>query len=240
MKNNVEKTFKRYEYKYLLTAEQKRRLMDDIENQIQPDKYFRAEIKSIYYDTPEKLLIRRSLDKPIYKEKLRMRSYGRTQEGEKVFVELKRKYDGVVYKRRETMSLEEAVAYLDGARPEKETQITREIDYFRSFYGNLEPSVLISYSREAYIGAWEPCLRITFDKDILWRDTDLDLTSSTFGRPLLPEGSCLMEVKIPGAMPLWLAHELNNLRLFKTSFSKYGNGYHEITREDGGRRVVCA
>lgn len=240
MDNNAERTFERREYKYRLTREQRERLMADIGDKIKPDKYCRADISSLYFDTPDKLLIRRSLEKPLYKEKLRLRSYGGVRAGETAYLELKKKFDGVVYKRREAMSLEAALSYLAGGRPDRETQITREIDYFIAFYGKLEPSLLISVTREAYAGAYDAGLRITFDSDILWRETDLDLSSGRHGRALLPEGSCLMEIKTPTAIPLWLAHELSRLRLFKESFSKYGSAYLETLSTKGERRGVCA
>ena len=114
---------------------------------------------------------------------------------------------------------------LNNAPPSKQTQITKEIDWFLKTYQNLKPTMYISYSRIAMYGVDQPELRITFDSNILWREEDLNLRCGVYGNAILEEGQQLMEIKIPGAMPLWLSHMLSELEIYPTSFSKYGRGY---------------
>ena len=200
--------------------------MESMKGSLNIDEYGVTSICSIYFDTPDYRLIRNSLEKPVYKEKLRLRSYGTPAEGDKVFVELKKKYQGIVYKRRERMELSEAEHYLYDYRPaKKKTQITREIDWFLRFYDNLVPSMYVSYSRIAMLGDKCPGLRITFDKNILWRKEELYLECGSFGKPLLEDGQRLMEIKVPEAMPIWLVRHLDELEIYPVSFSKYGNAY---------------
>lgn len=215
--------FKRYEIKYLLGREQYLAVADAISGYVIPDEYGKSVICNIYYDTEDRRLIRRSLEAPVYKEKLRLRSYGEASESGRVFLEIKKKFDSVVYKRREAMILRDAVAFVK--EPEPFSQISREIAYFIGYYGTLSPSVHLSYSREALFGKDDRDLRITFDSDILWRDNDIRLDTGIYGSPLLHGGEVLMEVKTSGAMPLWLVKILSAEKIRKTSFSKYGRAY---------------
>lgn len=236
-------TFKRYELKYLLTTEQKKNLLNVMEPYMKGDAYGRSTICNIYYDTSDKLLIRRSLEKPLYKEKLRVRSYGTANPQDTVFVEIKKKYDSVVYKRRIGVEEKAAMAFLNkGQKLPKRDQITEEIDYFCNLYRDLEPAVFLSYEREAFFGKEDENLRITFDENILWRDEDISLCSKAYGRPILEKGQVLMEVKVAAAMPLWLAHFLSEQRIFQTSFSKYGAAYRQMQQlneeENGGRKYA--
>lgn len=224
----VQTVFKRYELKFLLTAEQKARLLPEIEKHMQLDKYGRTLIKNLYFDTDTYRLIRRSLEKPDYKEKLRIRSYGNTNPDSRVFVELKKKYNGVVYKRRIPMAEQEAMAWFCGWRKAPETQIAREIRYFISYYETLRPTVFLSYEREAYFAKDGSDLRLTFDDNILCRQEDLSLCAENYGEALLPPGQVLMEVKCPGGIPLWLTSLLSGEKLYKTSFSKYGTAYQRM------------
>ena len=218
--------FKRYELKYILTLEQKKMIIDAMSPYMALDKYGRTTIRNIYFDTENYRLIRRSIEKPAYKEKLRIRSYSQATSDSEVFVELKKKYEKVVYKRREPLPLSDAMAWLCGEteRPVN-TQISREIDYFIGFYGNLRPSVFLSYEREAYYDKSGGDFRVTFDESVLCRQTDLDLCSSAYGTPILPEGKVLMELKCSGGIPLWMVELLSRERIYKTSFSKYGTAY---------------
>lgn len=233
--------FKRYEVKYLLTEAQAETIKNAFGDTMKPDKYGESRISNIYFDTPSHLLIRRSLEKPVYKEKLRLRSYGCLSSEDTAFVELKKKYNGVVYKRRIAMTQKQAVDYLcRGAEPPEHTQITAELDYFMKFYGEIMPTAYISYERTAFYSTENDGLRITFDRNILWRDTDLSLLSGAYGSPLLNENEVLMEIKVPGAMPLRLTHLLDENKLSKTSFSKYGNAYIEMQSRNKKRGVHCA
>ena len=217
--------FKRYELKYLLTTQQMEELLQRAASHIKGDEYGKSTICNIYYDTPDSLLIRRSLDKPMYKEKLRLRSYGIAKENTPVFVEIKKKFDGVVYKRRINTSERLATALCKCITPTTQDQITKEILYFIRRYDRLEPAVFLSYDREAFYAEDDGEFRVTFDRNILWRDSDLSLSKGVYGTPILKSNEVLMEVKCPGAMPLWFVEILTDMKLYKTSFSKYGNAY---------------
>lgn len=221
--------FKRYELKYMLTLEQKEKILKAMEPYMALDKYGRSTIRNIYFDTDNYRLIRRSIEKPAYKEKLRIRSYAEATPESTVFVELKKKYDKVVYKRRLPLSEQEAMAWVGReASCPVESQISREIDYFIDFYGGLRPSVFLSYEREAYFERNGGDFRVTFDDNILARRDDLSLRLPAYGTSILPEGRVLMEVKCSGGIPLWMVEVLSGERIYKTSFSKYGTAYETM------------
>ena len=218
-------TFERYEYKYAIKPDVFAAFWRELEPYVMPDRFFQSTVCSIYYDTPDYRLIRASVEGPVFKEKLRLRTYNVPAPDGEAFVELKRKYDGLVYKRRAAMPLNLAEAYLAGeGRPPAENQITREIDYFLRQY-ELQPAILIAYDRKAYVSRENPNLRLTFDHSIRWREDDLHLSHGDHGTPLMPNGEVLMELKLPGAAPLWLAHLLSKHGIFPRGFSKYGFCY---------------
>ena len=218
--------FKRYELKYLLTMAQKETVLKAMQPYMTLDKYGRTTIRNLYYDTDSYLLIRRSIEKPAYKEKLRIRSYSQADENSTVFVELKKKYKHVVYKRRISLPYTDATAWLSREKhPAKHTQIANEIDYFLDYYGSLHPTVFLSYERKAYYCNDGSDFRVTFDDNILCRQEDLSLESEVYGTPILPEGKVLMEIKCSGGIPLWMTQVLSKERIYKTSFSKYGTAY---------------
>lgn len=225
--NDIQSCFKRYEKKYLLTKDQYRALRLGMIPYMKPDDHPRYTVSNIYYDTDRFDLVRASLEKPVYKEKLRVRSYGVPKNGDAVFVELKKKFDGVVYKRRITMGVQDAPFYLGGLQQGDGSQISREIDYFLQMY-RPSPKVCLFYDREAYAAADGSELRITFDTALRARTFDMDLRLGTHGVPFADEDICLMEIKIPGAAPLWLARLLSENGVFPTSFSKYGTYYREF------------
>jgi len=221
--------FRRYELKYLLTQAQKETVLKAMQPYMTLDKYGRTTIRNLYYDTDSYLLIRRSIEKPAYKEKLRIRSYSRVDGDSAAFVELKKKYKSVVYKRRISLPYAEATAWLSRERhPDKHTQIANEIDYFLDYYGSLHPTVFLSYEREAYYANDGTDFRVTFDDNILCRQDDLSLASDVYGTPILPEGKVLMEIKCSGGIPLWMTHVLSEEKIYKTSFSKYGTAYQTL------------
>lgn len=224
-------TFERVEKKYLLTPAQLDALAPMLHRHMQIDQYGRHTICNVYYDTPDYRLIRTSLQKPVYKEKLRLRSYGVPGPGDTVFVELKKKYQGVVYKRRTALELTDAERWLAGDGPAPEGQIAREIDYFQSLY-RTGPAVFLAYDRAAMFGRQDPDLRLTLDENIRWRTDALALSAGDRGSPLSVQGLYLMEVKLPGVMPLWLAHGLAQVGAAPVSFSKYGCCYREFLQED--------
>lgn len=222
--------FKRYEMKYLLSRTQYLHITEAFDGRMKPDIHGKSTILSLYFDTPDDLLIRRSLEKPLYKEKLRVRSYGIADTDTTVFVELKKKYQSVVYKRRIVMSEEEARRYLLSHTFVMDTQISREIDYCLSHYHNLMPRMLLSYDRTAFYAMDNPQFRITFDENILWRDHDVTLTTGIGGTAVLPADTILMEVKTADAIPLWLVQLLSREKIYKTSFSKYGTAWLQKQR----------
>ena len=221
--------FKRYELKYMLTLEQKEKILEAMSPYMQLDKYGRTTIRNIYFDTDNYRLIRRSIEKPAYKEKIRIRSYSQATADSTVFVELKKKYEKVVYKRRLPLCEADAMAWVCREKTcPFDTQISREIDYFIDFYGKLNPTVFLSYEREAYYDKGGGDFRVTFDDNILCRQTDVNLCSTTYGTPILPEGKVLMELKCSGGIPLWMVEVLSRERIYKTSFSKYGTAYSTL------------
>ena len=217
--------FRRREQKYLLPESAAAQLRQLMAQHMDPDRYAKSTVCSIYYDTPDCRIIRRSLEKPEYKEKLRLRSYGQVTPEQTVFLELKKKYKGVVYKRRVSLPYQQAVAYM--ADPDAVLdcgQIGREIDYCKGFYGTLRPMLQLSYERLAW-RSHDGSIRVTLDWDLRFRIEAPDLTAPISGEKMLPEGQYLMEIKVPESMPLWLTEFLSRHRLYKTSFSKYGRVY---------------
>ena len=222
-------TFERRELKYRITDAQRAALEAAFDARMVPDEYGESTICNIYYDTADYRLIRASLEKPAYKEKLRLRSYGVTEPGGEVFLELKKKYKGIVYKRRITLPEDAAGEFIAGRAPLGEHgQIGREIEYFTAFYAPLLPAVHLSYERSAWFSREDRDLRITFDKNIRFQQEDVSLTLPAGGRRILPEGESLMEIKAAAALPLWLVSELDTLGIYQSTFSKYGEAYKVI------------
>lgn len=227
MANQIQCCFRRYEKKYWLTAAQQHVLLDRMQPYMRPDRYGQYTICNIYYDTPDYRLIRASIEKPVYKEKLRVRCYGVPDANGRVFVELKKKFDGVVYKRRVTTEITQVGPLLSGGRSAADFgQIGREIGYFQLFY-RTEPKVFIGYDRLAFASAEGDELCITFDTGLRWRESELDLRLSDHGAPILSDDRILMEIKILGTAPLWLSRLLSEIGAFSTSFSKYGACYRD-------------
>jgi hypothetical protein len=212
----------------MITLAQKQRLLEAMAPYMALDKYGRATIRNIYFDTPTYQLIRRSIEKPHYKEKLRIRCYREIHAGSPVFVELKKKYNGVVYKRRLSMEEQSAMDWIAGHLPPPAGQIGAEIEYFRNFYTGLRPSVFLSYEREAFYCKDGGDFRVTFDDTILCRQEALSLEEPIWGTPILPDGYVLMEIKTGGGVPLWMTHFLTQERIYKTSYSKYGMAYQTM------------
>jgi len=218
--------FKRYELKYLITEEQKKRILNAMQPYMLLDDYGRTTIRNIYYDTDNYRLVRRSIEAPTYKEKLRIRSYSQAKEDSTVFVELKKKHESLVYKRRLALSEKESTEWLaEGLPCAKDTQISREIDYFMQHYQTLKPAVYLSYEREAYFTKEKSDFRVTFDDTILFREKDLSLKAPVWGTEVIPKDTVLMEIKCSGGIPLWMVSVLSENKIYKTSFSKYGTVY---------------
>lgn len=218
--------FQRYEKKYVMTKTQYEGLLEKIAPYMELDAYGKHTICNIYYDTESYELIRTSIEKPSYKEKLRIRSYGVADKDSDVFLELKKKVNGIVYKRRICMNYQDAMKYLESRYVPVTSQILKEIDWFLDWYHPTEKT-FIAYDRMAYIGKENENLRMTFDFAIRWRKEQVDLTAGDHGELILKDDEVLMEIKIPMAMPVWMSDVLNELEIFPSSFSKYGVCYKE-------------
>ncbi len=215
----------RYEFKYLLSGEQTEYLIKRLKGHMEVDQYGKSSIASLYYDTPTYRLIRASVEKPLFKEKIRLRSYGIATDETPVFLELKRKAYGIVYKRRVQTTIPLVHKFFSGegdiCAP---GQINKEITTFRDYYKTLVPACLIIYDRTAY---YEPGgdLRLTIDENPRYRTDDLTLKKSMDGISLLDPGWTILEIKVQQAMPLWLTEILSGGKITKGSFSKYGEAY---------------
>ncbi len=217
--------FNRYEKKYLMPEEVYIELRERLKPYMQVDQYGQHTICNIYYDTPQYDLIRRSIEKPAYKEKLRLRSYGIPTLDSTVFLEIKKKYHKIVNKRRIPLTLRQAYDYVEhGIRPEQDCQILNEIDFFLRRYP-LQRGVYLAYDRVALFQKDDPDFRVTFDHNIRSRQVDMGLEKGDSGDLLLPKQYYLMESKVMGATPLWFAQILSELSIYPVSFSKYGNIY---------------
>ena len=204
--------------KYLLDPQQKEKMLQAMEPYMSLDQYGRTTIRNLYFDTDTRnlyfdtdtyRLVRHSIEKPAYKEKLRIRSYSQAMPYSTVFVELKKKYKKIVYKRRIALPEKEAMEWVSGERHcSQESQISEEIDYFFQYYQDLHPAVFLSYEREAYYSEDHSDFRVTFDEKILCRQEDLSLESEVYGTPILPKERALMEIKCSGGIPLCLAMAL--------------------------------
>ena len=222
--------FKRKEVKYLLTEAQLAALRPALETNMEPDAFAHSSISNLYYDTPDFRMLRRSQEKPVYKEKLRLRGYGLPDEETQVFPEIKKKAEGIVYKRRVRMPYGDAIRYLSRRRPGGDGQIFQELNWMLLAYGSLAPRIFLSYERDSWKGREEPSLRLTLDREILWRTEALDLRRGAWGEPLLEPGQVLMEVKITNAAPLWLAEALSENGIFPISFSKCGRAFETLCK----------
>lgn len=226
--------FQRTEKKYILSEDQYLALMIKIREKLVPDIHGKSTVCNLYLDTPSFLLIRSSIDakneSAVYKEKIRLRSYGTPSDNSHVFLELKKKYKGIVYKRRISMKLREAIDYLENRTMPADSQIMREIEYAMQYYRRPQPAVYLSYEREAFYSEENPTLRLTFDTDIRYRTENVRLEDGIYGKKILNDGFHLLEVKSDASMPLWLTRALDEEKIYPSSFSKYGTAYLDILK----------
>jgi len=228
MAGKINTVFERTEIKYLVPAQKAEAFRTAILGHMQADDYGLTSICNIYYDTENSDLITRSLQMPKYKEKLRLRSYGVPGRDTIVFPEIKKKVNGIVYKRREVLPLHEAEAFLnEGIYPEKDSQIMREIAYFTEHYHPV-PKMFIAYDRVAYFGKEDHDFRLTMDTNIRYRTTDLTLSHGDYGVQLDIDGASLVEIKCGHAMPMFMVKILSELEIYPMSFSKYGKIFTEV------------
>ncbi len=231
--------FNRFEDKFLFDTSIYHQIREELLQYMESDSYNQKygfyTISNLYYDTFDNHLIRTSLSKPRYKEKLRLRAYGTPKIDDTVYVEIKKKVCGLVNKRRTSMSLKDAYHFLQTKQKplvnqKINRQVLNEITYMLNHYA-LSPKLYLAYDREAFFGVNNKDLRITFDTNIRSRRYDLRLESGGYGRQLLEQNQWLMEVKTPRRIPLWLSKLLAKYKTYSTSFSKYGTEYRLMLQE---------
>jgi len=219
--------FNRVEKKYILNKTQFNKIKNIIYKNIKLDPYHTKEytISSIYLDTDNFDLIRKSMEKPIYKEKVRLRSYGVPNLSDEVFLEIKKKYNGYGNKRRIKIKLKEAYEFING-KIKINSQIGKELDY--TIKRNvLKPKIYIAYDRIAF---QEKEFRITLDYNIRYRIEDIELEKGDSGN-LLGKDLYIMEAKALNAYPKWFIKLLSQEKIYPKSFSKYGNIYKKLKQE---------
>jgi len=237
----MQNIFKRYEKKYIITQEQHFLLENIFSRHMKPDSFGKYLVQNLYYDTDGWDVIRTSIEKPLYKEKMRLRCYGEMNQENVLFLELKKKYRGIVYKRRMTVPAKAfpAGSVRDVVRADV-SQIARELDFYlkaNAVYGK----IYISYWRSAFVGAEDGDLRVTFDTDMRFRLDCLEYIRPGEGHFILPQEKILMEIKTPGGIPVWLARTLCEKKIFPTPFSKFGVCYTEhIMKKSERERTVPA
>ena len=232
--------FNRYEHKYIIDKETFEKVIKVLDKHMVMDAhnkdYKPYTISNIYFDTPDDYLIRTSLQSPVYKEKLRLRSYGIPTMESYVFLEIKKKFKGIVNKRRTKLNLSEAYCFAVSGKPPKpkeymNAQVLREIEYFFKIY-NLSPKLYLAYDRIAYFEKDNKDLRVSFDMNIRSRRYDLALEKGDYGEKLLSDDLCLMEIKTSLAKPLWLVKMLSELDIKRNKFSKYGTEFKNMISQN--------
>ncbi|MBR3311836.1 MAG: polyphosphate polymerase domain-containing protein [Solobacterium sp.] len=224
MSENKEQFFQRTEDKYVINEDQAEMFLEACDAYIKKDLYYSYTVHSLYYDSPGNDLMIRGLEKPMYKTKIRLRSYGDPAENSAVYIETKKKFGDIVYKRRLGMSAEEATDYLEYGIPHHlKNNTADEIEYLLNLY-NPEAKALILYDRTCYAAVSEKDVRITFDRNIRYRTQSPDLYEKG-NEKLLSPGTIVMEIKVSDRYPMWLCRVLTAMRLYRSSFSKYGTIY---------------
>ena len=236
---NVINVMKRREMKFVLKKSQVEPFLEALEGHMKLDRYGLTSIASVYFDTPDCLLINRSIEKPEFKEKIRLRSYGLAKDGSTVYLEIKRKVDGIVYKRRIPVTEPLVEGFLHYQNDLGDSQIAKEIAFFRDHYGTLLPQYLIIYDRKAYFQE-DGDLRVTIDLNPRYRSENVDLHTSMEGTPLLGEGEAILEIKAQSAIPLWLTKALSGLGIYQSSFSKVGAAFLKENRHLRGYLPVTS
>ncbi len=214
--------FLRKENKYLLDQSTFDVLMNKLDGHLKHDKYNKSHLLSVYYDSDDYRLITKSIEKPEFKEKLRIRSYGPPLDDDQIYVELKKKFDGVVYKRRTMAKYQDILKNIDDCKY-TDAMVGKEIISLSNRYGGLKPKVFVSCDRQYFVGKDDDTLRITFDSNLMYRTDNVYLNHAENDVKL--NDSIVMEIKAIGAMPLWLTRILDELHIFKTSYSKVGSAF---------------
>lgn len=228
----IQEVFRRKEVKYLLSEKQYRELLEMISPYLEKDEYFQETNCSVYFDTAGRYLAIHSLEKPLYKEKIRVRSYGVPKLSDTVFVEIKKKFKGLGSKRRVAVKLADFYEFLAGGELATDNdQIKAELAECFSKY-NLMPALYLAYDRTSYCDKETKKLRVTFDKNVRSRETDLRLEAGDAGDLYFEDGTVVMEVKTLNAMPLWFVRAMSKMKIYPASFSKYGRVYEKILNKE--------
>lgn len=193
-------------------------------------------IYSIYYDTVNHDVIRQNSSKPVYKEKMRLRSYyDRKDPEDKIWMEIKKKSEKVGNKRRIKLKIKEVEPFVnEGILPQTKdylsAQVAKELQYYFKM-NKVAPALYVQYDRLALFGKEDKSFRMTFDRNVRTRRSNFQFGESDIDEPLLPDNTYIMEIKILGAMPLWLTALLSEHQLFSHGFSKYGVKYKQDAQQ---------
>lgn len=225
-------TFNRYEKKYMIKKSLKDTILKELQEHIKQDDHQTSSyytICNIYYDTIDDEIIKRSISKPVFKEKLRLRSYLQEGQSSLLFLEIKKKVNGFVNKRRTLITQEEAnMLIMKKVMPIRKEyhnlQVLNEIYYYVRDK-ELIPKISISYDREAYFSIENPDFRLTFDDNITSRRDHVNLGRTNTDQEIL-EDYVLMELKTSTSIPLWMTQVLSKYQLYGNSFSKYGTEFY--------------
>ena len=255
--SSVQSTFARKETKYVLSQTQYSCFMDRIGDVLEEEPFGRSAISSLYYDTKTFELINRSMEKPRYKEKLRIRSYGEYRPDAAVFAELKTKFKGIVYKRRVQLSEKAAYLFMNGKPYEQaqlefplaaekrtihhsaqvDTQIAREIEACVARHPGLRPAMMVIVDRLPLHTTDGSGVRITYDFNARYRTDELAFSRGLHGEPIMPNDEVILEIKCQGAYPLWLVRALNEVKAYARPCSKYAMAY-EISHPRCAKQAV--
>ena len=110
--------------------------------------------------------------------------------------------------------------------------VNRRIDYLMNYYHQPKPKVCILCEREAFFAEENPDVRLTFDENLRYRYGFPDAENIQEGIPITDADKRILEIKTPGAMPLWLVDALSECKIYPRSFSKYGHAYYDIIKGD--------
>lgn len=238
----ITKVFERWEKKYLISRDKCFEIRRALLECMDEDEFGLSTVCSLYYDTDDFRLIYNSIEKPLYKEKFRLRCYGVPDDDTQVFAEIKKKYDGIVYKRRVTAPYHEMMEFINGAHElERDIQIQREIRYMLA-RTKIHPACYVAYDRYALKDREGRDVRITFDLNARFRTYDLDLMKGDHGTPIEDNDLCIMEMKLGQGAPMWLVDVLNRMELSPGTYSKYGTVYKKHIfpkfKESAGAEVI--
>lgn len=224
----AQQIFRRTEIKYILKKEQVESLLWLIEPYLKKDKYFKSTNCSIYFDSKNRYLAIHSLEKPLYKEKVRIRSYGVPKLNDIVFMEIKKKYKGIGSKRRIPIKLSDFYNYLETGRLDSNSEVIKtELDNCFKRY-DLKPIMFLAYDRTSFCDKDNPTFRLTFDRNVRSRNNNLRLENGDYGKKFFKGGEIVMEVKALDCFPFYFVHALSKLKIYPSSFSKYGR----VTEKD--------